>query len=195
MAVGRESIAAYAARFEHDVGHARQVARLAEALFDALAPIHGLGEIERERLAQAALVHDIGWSEGQQKHHKRALDLILGDPPDGLDKRETAIVANVARYHRRALPSLSHQSFAGLDKANRDIVRKLAAILRVADGLDVTHGDRSEITGCVIDSHTVTIELTAREPVEAELAAARKKSDLFLEVFGKEIAFRLGSRG
>ncbi len=191
MAVSRESIAVYAARFEHDVGHAHQVARLAEALFDALMPVHGLGELERERLVQAALVHDIGWCEGQQKHHKRALDLIVSDPPDGLDKREAAIVANVARYHRRALPSLSHQSYASLGEADRDIVRKLAAILRIADGLDVTHADRSEIAGCAIDSDTVTIELVAREPIEPELGAAQKKSDLFLEVFGKEIAFRV----
>ena len=194
MTVSRDSIAAYAARFEHDVGHAHQVTRLAEALFDSLVPVHGLGEIERELLVEAALLHDIGWCEGQQKHHKRALDLILSEPPEGLDKRETAIVANVARYHRRALPSPSHPSYASLGKADREVVRKLAAILRIADGLDITHGDRSQIIGCAIDSDTVTIELADRGPVESELAAAQKKSDLFQDVFGKGIAFRVGDR-
>jgi exopolyphosphatase/guanosine-5'-triphosphate,3'-diphosphate pyrophosphatase len=48
-------------------------------------------------------------------------------------------VALVARYHRGRLPTRRHPAFAALDRDGRRRVRRLAAVLRVADGLDRGH--------------------------------------------------------
>ncbi|HYE99831.1 MAG TPA: Ppx/GppA phosphatase family protein, partial [Planctomycetota bacterium] len=52
--------------------HARQTARLALRLFDALGSLHGLDPGDRELLEYAALLHDAGYWIGADKHHKHA---------------------------------------------------------------------------------------------------------------------------
>ena len=120
----RQNIEELAASYEHDVGHSRQVTRIAEQIFDVTGELHKLGAQERELLVYAALLHDIGWSVDSQKHHKHAYDLILKHPPEDLSKRNMLIVANIARYHSKALPSLSHEGFAALSSADRETVRR-----------------------------------------------------------------------
>ena len=49
------------------------------------------------------------------------------------------LIANVARYHRGALPKRSQRNFGSLDKRTRKRIKALAALLRIADGLDRGH--------------------------------------------------------
>jgi len=120
-------------------GHLEQVAFLADALFDAFQPLHGLGGWQREMLCCAALLHDLGLSVSVSKHHKHSLILILQTPLPALTTDERLIVANLARYHRKAWPKDKHAHFAELQPAARDLVLHLAPILRIADGLDRAH--------------------------------------------------------
>ena len=48
-------------------------------------------------------------------------------------------MANVARYHRGAVPKEKHPTFAMLTGDQQARVRRLAALLRVADGFDRGH--------------------------------------------------------
>ena len=166
------------------LAHPRHVSLLAERIYDVTAQLHLLGPRERKLLVLAGLLHDIGWSGGRQKHHKRSQALILANPPPGLADRETAIVANVARYHRRALPSMSHDRFAALSPPDRDVVSKLAAILRVADGLDVSHSGCILVESCRVEPGEVVFALADAGDCDLEIAAASKKSDLFAQVYG-----------
>ena len=125
--------------FEED--HCRQDARLAVALFDGTAGLHGLDDEYRDLLYCAGLLHDIGYVDGYWGHHKTAYKLIKKATFPGLTERETLIVANVARYHRGARPKRKHKGFAALDPEEREIVRVLGALLRLADGLDRGHMD------------------------------------------------------
>jgi exopolyphosphatase/guanosine-5'-triphosphate,3'-diphosphate pyrophosphatase len=170
--------------FLSDLSHSRQVRRLAEALFDAFSGLHRLSSPQKRLLEAAAILHDIGWCEGQQRHHKRAYDLIMAEPLDGFSRREQAVVANVARYHRKALPSLSHEGFAALDPADQELTKALAAILRIADGLDVMHNGLVRVDGCEVSGNHVVIRLSCPVDCSHELAAAIEKSDLLSEFFG-----------
>jgi hypothetical protein len=89
-----------AERCGYDRPHTEQVTRLALSLLDKLAALHGLGEPERLLLHCAGLLHDIGWCEGANAHHKTAMRLILADRTIPLDERERAIVSCVARARR-----------------------------------------------------------------------------------------------
>jgi hypothetical protein len=95
-------------------------------------------------------------------------------------------VAHVARYHRGATPNKrKHVAFGALDRAMRRRVRRLAALLRVADGLD-----RGHVSG--VDCVRVTWEKgrcrIAPAPVPAatslrlELWGGSRKSDLLAEL-------------
>jgi len=184
-----KSIEQITASYDVDMSHPRQVARLAVELFDSCRELHGLSDVDRELLLYAGLLHDIGWHFGQQRHHKNSYDMILKDPPQGLSPREVKIVANVARYHRKGLPKTSHEGFAALKLSDREIVRRLASLLRIADGLDVTHEDASTVLACDVSEDSVRIKVAAKGDVSFEFEAAMKKSDLFVETFGKKVVF------
>ena len=57
----------------------------------------------------------------------------------GVTPEEQVLIANVARYHRGAEPSKEHPEYAQLEKPLRVRVKRLSAILRVADGFDRGH--------------------------------------------------------
>ena len=182
-----QAIVALAESFDYEEGHSRQVARLALRLFDDLRSLHGLGNEERSWLHCAALLHDIGVDARDRGHHKEALRLVLGAREWPLGERERLVIAGIARYHRKALPSTEHDHFAALEPEDRPVVRTLAGLLRVADGLDRCHGDDVRDLSCRVDSDRVVVRCRADAPCEEERAAALKKADLFEEVFGRRL--------
>jgi len=178
-----------------EVGHTEQVTRLALRLFDELRAVHGLGGEARFWLECGAMLHDIGWVDGQKGHHKTALRLILSDRQMPFDARRRGIVASIARYHRKALPAKRHEHFAALAPADRAAVSVLAGLLRVADGLDRTHTDAVTDVACEVDDKRLTIRCTADGPVDAEVWAAEKKADLLARALEREVVVEAGGWG
>ena len=174
-------------QFDREPQHALQVTRLALKLFDQLNALHGLGDKERDWLEAAGLLHDIGWSQSANGHHKESQKLILKADLLGWSDEEKLMIANVARYHRKSAPKVSHKLFAVLNESAQAAVAKLAAILRVADGLDRSHHNVvDEITVRLADD-AVRLQLHCRYEIGFELYGFEKKRGLFGQVFGREI--------
>lgn len=167
--------------------HAFQVARLALDVFDQAAGIHGLGRPARRLLLAAALLHDVGLCRGVKGHHKTSREIILSQRPESLSPEEGDVVALVCRYHRKAHPSADHEPFARLSAEERDLVRKLAALLRIADGLDRPHSSAVEGLTVTGTARQTTVALSAAGPVPGEIFGAERKSGLFEEVFGRVV--------
>lgn len=176
---------------EPEPEHVRQVARLALELFDQSTDLHGLGQTERDWLEAAALLHDVGWSvvPDGTGHHKESAKLIAGFKWTELDSREIAIIAQTARYHRKSLPSEDHPDFMALAEMNRQIVSKLAALLRIADGLDRQHLSKVSSVQVRKANDVVTVLAKASSDLAEELSAATKKADLAERVFAKRFVF------
>ncbi|MFQ3548835.1 MAG: HD domain-containing protein [Armatimonadota bacterium] len=191
MKIDWDSVVKIAEEYDQYTSHVRQVADIAMDLFDNLSSINAMGEKNRDLLKCAALLHDLGWSGGQQQHHKRSRDIILSHPPKGLSNKEVAIVANVARYHRKGLPKSTHSGYSSLSILEQQTVRYLAAILRIADGLDRTHRNMVRIHSCNVSSDAVIINIICRGDCSYELEAALKKADLFEQVFNLKVKFKL----
>ena len=126
-------------RCQYDEPHARHVRDLSLQLFDALGERLGLKSLDRQLLGDAALLHDIGYHISYETHHKHSYHLILHADLLGITPADQVVVANVARYHRGALPKRSQRNFGALDKESRQRIKRLAALLRIADGLDRGH--------------------------------------------------------
>jgi exopolyphosphatase/guanosine-5'-triphosphate,3'-diphosphate pyrophosphatase len=134
------SVREFAERCHYEAPHAKQVQKLALQLFDSIGPRMGLDATDRAILRDAALLHDVGYHINYQGHHKHSYHLILHADFLGMAPEEQVLVAHVARYHRGADPSRSrHQDYAQLEQPARRRIKKLASILRVADGLDRGH--------------------------------------------------------
>ena len=184
-----ESARAFARQCRSSERHCAQVARLATQLFDGLAEHFALAAEGRELLEAAAILHDIGYVINHAKHHKHAYHLILHGELPGFTQRELEIVACVARYHRKAYPSKRHGAFARLERADRRLVRKLAGILRVADGLDRTHTQRVAAVTCAVHRGFVELTVQARTDPRVEIWDAERKSGLFERAFKLEPRF------
>jgi exopolyphosphatase/guanosine-5'-triphosphate,3'-diphosphate pyrophosphatase len=174
--------------------HGEQVARLTLAMFDALRPLHKLDRKQRELIEYGAMLHDIGWHISAEDHHKHSMYLIRHGALKEFEPEEVRVIAQIARYHRKAKPKVSHESFAELSPLARKTVRVGAAILRIADGLDRTQCNAVSAVRLRIGKRRIILRITARGDVEMELWAARRKMDLFCEVFNRSITFDVAKR-
>ena len=163
-------------------------------LFDETGPIHGLGTEEKFYLEAAALLHDIGQFIAYNQHHKHSLYLILNGNLAGFSEREIALIANVARYHRKGFPRPAHPDYGVLAPEDQQLVLKLSALLRVADGLDYGHLSSVSRVRLELTRRGVVIHLTARRGCQAEMDRATRKADLFEETFGRRVTFKARRR-
>lgn len=173
----------------YDGAHGRQVTRLALRLFDELNELHQLGARDRLRLECAALLHDIGWQSGGKGHHRASMQMILESPLLPFDDQERAVVGCIARYHRRGLPGLIHPLYAALETREQEAVSKLAALLRLAEGLDHDHKQRIKDMTCRIRPRKVVVRASA---ARHSLELAREtldKADLFVLVYRRKLEF------
>ncbi len=133
-----------------DFAHSERVARLALELYDGLNSVGLLGSLNgvganansdaRGSLLMAALLHDVGKSKGNKGHHKASLEMIKGHgAPLGWKTEDMQRAAIVARFHCGALPTRSHKTLRDLLPNEQKITIHLAAILRLANSLDVSH--------------------------------------------------------
>jgi exopolyphosphatase/guanosine-5'-triphosphate,3'-diphosphate pyrophosphatase len=184
-----EAIEALAHHYEHLGGHQRHVARLAIALFERFAPLHGLAPSDRDILYAAAILHGIGRFIAESSRHKHTAYIIRNSPLRGWRDDERELVAQVARYYRKAMPKPSHLDWMALTLPDRRRVEVLASLLRIADGLDVR--ELGVVMDVAVSRENGRIALTAQAEadVSGELAAAMYKADLFERTFGVRVAF------
>jgi exopolyphosphatase / guanosine-5'-triphosphate,3'-diphosphate pyrophosphatase len=179
--------------YDWDVEHCRQVRDLALMLFDQLEPLHKLGADERDILEAAALLHDIGWTVAGKKHHKHSYRLIRENEAKlvGFTPAQVELIANVARYHRKSHPSPHHEAFAELTTEEQHVVQRLAALLRIADGLDRPHLQQVKQLQCDIASRQVSVGVKAFANAGAPIEGATRKRDLFELIFERSVEFTI----
>ncbi|HYM80332.1 MAG TPA: Ppx/GppA phosphatase family protein [Candidatus Limnocylindria bacterium] len=180
------SVLALLKKFDGDGQHPRHVAKLALALFDQLRTVHELPPAARDVLHFAALLHDVGAVIGYDGHAEHSYYVIKHGNLRGLSPEDLELVANVARYHSKARPRKRHADFRGLDKTQQRTARWLAALLRIAEGLDRSHYQLIRGLRVVRRDHRVSILVTARRGREAQLEiwASRRRTDLLSRVLG-----------
>jgi exopolyphosphatase / guanosine-5'-triphosphate,3'-diphosphate pyrophosphatase len=178
---------ALARHYRSDMKHASRVAYLSLQLFDGLRPLHLLGGEHRRLLAAAALLHDIGYFVSHTGHHRHSAYLIQNSDLTGFTSPEIAVIANVAYYHRSALPKAKHEYYSDLRIQDREVARKLAALLRLADALDRDHDGSVRELSCEIGAARVRLVALCSREAETIRWRLEERADLFVEVFGREV--------
>jgi len=189
----RRSVLQLAERCRHDDKHARHVARLAVALFDATHERHRFGASERDLLEYAALLHDVGHHISYPAHHKHSYYLIKHGDLHGFSPNELEVVACAARYHRRRRPRKSHAAYAALPRRLRRAVRVLAAILRLADALDRSHRQIVESVRATLRGDTLRLVGEATGDCELERWGASQRVGPLQRVLGCEVEIRIAA--
>lgn len=176
-----------AKKYSYEEKHALQVTKIAEIIFNQMKNELNLSASDWYLLEAAAVLHDIGQYIAYSKHHKHSYYLITNSELIGYNDIESEVVANIARYHRRGLPKNSHSNFILLDEGSKELVIKLAGILRIADALDRSHA--SYVKDIVIDiyKHRVEFKLLTDGDISPERDGFNKKKDLLELYMEKEL--------
>ncbi|HXX14266.1 MAG TPA: Ppx/GppA phosphatase family protein [Candidatus Eremiobacteraceae bacterium] len=183
-------------RLDYDQSHAEHVRELSVMLFDQLQPLHHLPVQARVQLEAAALLHDVGHRVSHRGHHKHGEYLSLNGDIPGLEGRDRNIVAAVVRYHnRKSEPDGHHPAYSALNNNDKRVARRLAALLRVVEGLDHSHRQR------VVGLHTsfqrgaITLQVQARGDVAEDIRDAERSCNLFEKEFHLQLFFRFLANG
>jgi exopolyphosphatase / guanosine-5'-triphosphate,3'-diphosphate pyrophosphatase len=179
-------------RLDYDQRHAEHVRELSLMLFDQLQAVHHLPVQARVQLEAAALLHDVGHRVSHHGHHKHAEYLTLNGDIPGLEGRDRNIVAAVVRYHnRKSEPDGHHPAYSALNNSDKRVVRRLAALVRIAEGLDHSHRQRIVDLHASFQRGAVTLQAEARGDVAEDIRDAERSSSLFEKEFHLQLFFRL----
>jgi exopolyphosphatase/guanosine-5'-triphosphate,3'-diphosphate pyrophosphatase len=192
--VRRRSVIEFGERCNYSPAHARHVAQLALSIFDQTRAVHKLGDAEREWLEYGALLHDAGVHISYERHHRHSYYLIKNGELRGFDPQEIEIIALLARYHRQATPKKSHDGYGALKGSLRRAVRALAAMLRLAEGLDRSHAQVVTSLDVVPRGEAYLIRLRAAGDAELELWAAHRHGTPLEQVLRRPLRFEVSGR-
>ncbi|MBL8078148.1 MAG: Ppx/GppA family phosphatase [Anaerolineales bacterium] len=187
----REQVWSSAARlgdkYEFDAEHATLVAKLAGQLFDQTKELHHLEEEERLLLEIGALLHDVGHFINTLDHDKHGYYILKANSLIGLSARQQEIVANLVRYHRKFPPTIEDAGFKSLASSDRLMVTKLSALIRLADGMDISHTRHVRNVTLVRKKKRWELSMQGKGELLLERWGLNKRRALFQEIFGVEL--------
>ena len=179
-----------AAACSGEVEHGRAVARLAGRLFDQLCAPLELAPVDRFLLECAARLQDVGYVINYDQHHKHSYNLIRNSRLPGIRAHDLEIIANVARYHRGAHPKRKHENLARLSPEDQRRVQRMAAILRLAGGLDRSRSQQVRDVRVRIEDGRVCLDVVADNEPLVDIWGAERRTELFERVFGLPLAIQ-----
>jgi exopolyphosphatase/guanosine-5'-triphosphate,3'-diphosphate pyrophosphatase len=174
-------------KYQFDAEHAKIVAHHAAGLFDQSHALHNLDEESKLLLEVAALLHDIGHFINTLDHNKHGYYILKASPLVGLSEAQQNVVANIIQYHRKSTPSFQDDGFRNLPPRDRIVVTELSALMRLADGLDVSHTGRVRAIQLEQQKNTWKLKLQGNGDLMLERWALEKRQRLFQDVFGVKL--------
>lgn len=186
--IRKESAEKLAISCNYDYKHCVHVSKLAGVIFDQLLDLHQLNKEYKEYLIIASMLHDIGYHIAHSKHHIHSQYIIVNSELLGFNENEIRAIACIARYHRKSHPKTSHNEFMLLPEDWKIIVKKLSAILRIADAFDRTHNFLIQDVKVKSNIREVIFYFENKlADVEIELWSLERRKKLFETLFEKEI--------
>ena len=172
-----------AAACSGELEHGRTVSLLAGRIYQQLAAPFELASGDKLLLECAARLQDVGYVINYDQHHKHSYHLIRNSRLPGIRAHDLELIANVARYHRGAHPKRKHENLARLSLEDQSRVQRMAAILRLAGGLDRSRSQQVRDVLVRSEHDRVFIDVVADQEPLVDIWGAERRTDLFEKVF------------
>ncbi len=196
--VRQRNILKTAKKYKVHLDRSERVAQFAMDLFDQTrGSLHTWGNLEKELLWAAAILHNCGHFVSHSSHHKHSYYLIRHGELLGYTETELEVIANIARYHRKSAPKKKHDNYRNLPtRYHRQMVTHLSALLRLAVALDRRGIGAVQSIYCSVDpdAHMLTMAVKAAHPGDdcaSELWNLDYKKDYFEQVFEVKLQAQL----
>jgi exopolyphosphatase/pppGpp-phosphohydrolase len=117
--------------------------------------------------------------------------MLFSDETLPFDLKERGILALIVSLHRGKVRPTTCPYLEFISPEHRKNALMLAAILRIADGLDYQHTGSVHDICCTLSADGVLCTVTgSTEDIIVEKERAQDKTDLFLQVFEKALVIR-----
>lgn len=198
--VRQRNVLKTAKKYKVHLDRSKRVAQFAMDLFEQTqGSLHSWGNLEKELLWAAAILHNCGHFVSHSSHHKHSYYLIRHGELLGYTETELEAIANIARYHRKSAPKKKHDNYRNLPtRYHRQMITHLSALLRLAVALDRRGIGAVESIHCDFDAdaHLLTMAVRAANPNDdcaSELWNLDYKKAYFEQVFEVQLMAHLVS--
>lgn len=187
MRHGQATVDQLLQHYKAERDHSDYVCRLALQIFDAVASEFHLETVDRTMLEFAARLHDLAYAVKPKNHAVQSALLLRKNGLHGVSSDELEIICSTIALHRRKYKK--HLQFSlCTSRTQRHKSLQLAAILRIADGLDHSHLQDASIQDIRCSSDQ--IELIVQQPwYKNNLNWSKNKADLWSEIYPVPLAF------
>ncbi len=174
-------------KYDFDKNHALAVQKHTRNLFKGLREIHNLSNKYLTLLEIAAITHDIGYFINPNNHEFNSYYILKSMHIPGIFEKDMNIVALTALMHREKDVEDYKAYFDNINPEDVFLLKKMVAILRVADALDAGHNQVIHSFDIVKISDTIFLDLHVSGYTFLEEISLARKSKLFENVFGVKI--------
>ena len=171
-------------RYMGSVKRAETLESITLNIFDCLKKRSGLSGRDRLLLRIAAILHDCGKFISLYNLADCSYNIIMSTEIIGLSHKEREIVANVVKFNHMEFESYEEivsNHFISSDQYLR--ITKLAAILRVANGLDRSHKQKFKNIKASIKDKDFIITVNTDKDITLEIGLLRERANFFEDVF------------
>jgi CHAD domain-containing protein/transposase len=176
-------------RYQVDMAHGQHVGRLAVELFGLTHSLHKLDLHYRDVIWNAGLLHNVAMAGGVAAHHTRGRDILLATPLSDLEDEDRAIIAVTTAFHRKGWSKRrleKEPSYIALPDEAKPAALALAALIRIADGLDYSQSQTTVLGQCMAGPAGVHISVMGPY-AETDAARADEKADLWRALYNTPI--------
>jgi exopolyphosphatase/pppGpp-phosphohydrolase len=164
--------------------HALQVSKLSLRIYDELVRLNLLRDNPEDRtiLEAAAVLHDIG--HPQEPHHEVGFDFLADEIPrltsaDPISNGALSALLSSVLWHNER----SYLKRGSIEILDRDRSEQIAAIIRIADGLDLITHPAVETVELSTEERRLRFVVISRRSVDLQIEQAKSKSDLMKSAF------------
>ncbi|WP_291236723.1 HD domain-containing protein [Frisingicoccus sp.] len=173
-----------ARHYESDMDHTNNVEALSLAIFDSIKKISGLSPRDRLILQAASILHDCGKYVNMMHGTDNAYYLVLNTEIIGFSEDEKHIIANVIRFnsngevpeYTEVASEMSHMSYVRM--------LKMAAILRLANGMDRSHLQRIQNVRVTVKDAELKIMANTIYDITLEQGMMETRANFFEQIYG-----------
>ena len=172
--------------------HALQVSKLSLRIYEELVRLKLISDNPEDRviLEAAAVLHDIG--HPQEPHHEVGFDFLADEIPkltssEPISKAALSTLLSSVLWHNER----TYLKRGSIEIIDRNRAEKIAAIIRVADGLDMISQPAVENIALSIEDRRLRFDVLSQNSVDLQIAQAQSKSDLMKSAFAlQDIIFK-----
>ena len=188
----RLSVEELCTKYGNEQAHAEHVAALALRLFDATSGLLGVPAEDRPLLEAACRLHEVGRSVNPRRHARTGYEIVRRKGLSGFTNSARNDIAAAIFLHPMRLGAATDRAL-GRRLRSLPRARRLAAYLRIADGLDAAHVQDAAIVAVRKIGRTICLRITCHD-FSPGIAQANRKADLWRQVFPVELQLMRAAR-